>query len=260
MRAIEIDRFEAPSTLACGLFAIYVLWPTRPAEDRSCGASLPSSRAFFTRASAELESAAGTVGRRRLPIGTATLVLLLGLAGILFGGTLGHFWRSSDTSVRQGYEVVDGSIGFSDRYVYDRPEYRHLNAAIPRGAHVLAAVDYPALMDFSRYQFATLDLAGAASPAPHMPYFKGAAAKVTYLRHLGYQFIVADSPTEPGLYQLGPWKKNLRSSAYNYRAWAPYFIDWANSVASLERGDSYRVRHFGTLVLIQIEPRNVHLG
>ena len=63
--AIEVDRFEGPSTLACGLFALSALWPLRepatareplgisPSERTSSGApclsgaSLPPSRPWW---------------------------------------------------------------------------------------------------------------------------------------------------------------------------------------------------------------------
>ncbi len=151
-----------------------------------------------------------------------------------------------------GYDVLRGHIGFPDRYLGVHAEYAHLNAAVPRGAKVLAAVDYPSLLSFSRYRFATLDLAGSASPPPHMPYFAGAEAKVDYLRRLGYDYIVADAVTERGLYQLKPWLDDLRSPRYNYRAWAPYFIDWMSSVTTLEHDDARPVRYFGSLALIPI--------
>lgn len=244
--AIEIDRFEGPSTLACGLFAVGALWPRR-------GPPAPSRRARHLAADTPPRSAA--VPWRALAPGALTLVLLLGLATVMFGGTVGVVWRSSTTHIRSGFEVLRGSIGFPDRYTEVEPEYAQLNAAVPRGARVLAAVDYPTLLSFSRYQFATLDLAGSASPAPHMPYFAGATAKVDYLRHLGYDYIVADSETERGLYQLKPWQDDLRSPRYNYRAWAPYFIDWMSSIRSLEHDDGQAVRYFGSLALIPIGPR-----
>ncbi len=243
--AIEIDRFEGPSTLACGLFALFVLWPRRTPVEAEPGREPLSARALL-----------GTrpVPWRAMAPGALTLVLLLGLGTLTFGGTLGVVWRTSTTHVRLGYDVVRGKIGFPDRYVAFEAEYARLNAAVPPGAKVLAAVDYPTLLSFSRYQFATLDLAGSVSPPPHMPYFTGASAKVAYLRSLGYDDIVADSKLERGLYQFKAWDNDLHSPRYNYRAWAPYFLDWMSTVTTLERTDAAHVRYFGSLVLIPIGP------
>ncbi|HEY5025243.1 MAG TPA: hypothetical protein VII76_09720 [Acidimicrobiales bacterium] len=244
--AIEIDRFEGPSTLAGGLFALGALWPLR--EPRA-------SSSHARHLSAPATAAPGASAWRRVAPGALTVVLLLGLASLIFGGTAGVVWRSSTTHIRSGIHVLRGTIGFPDRYTDVETQYAQLDAAIPPGAKVLAAVDYPSLLGFSRYQFATLDLAGSASPLPHMPYFQGAAAKVAYLRHLGYDYIVADSVTAHGLYQFQPWENDLRSPRYNYRAWAPYFIDWMSSITSLERTDASAVRYFGSLALIPIRDR-----
>ncbi len=241
--AIEIDRFEGPSTLACGLFALSALWPLRgPSATTAPARHLAPGRGLTVR---------GVEWRALLP-GAGTLVLLIGLATLTFGGTLGVVWRTSTNQVKAGVDVLRGTIGFPDRYSAYRDQYARLDAAVPRGAKVLAAVDYPSLLGFSRYQFATLDLAGSASPPPHMPYFTGAAAKVRYLRRLGYDYIVADAETEPGLYQFKAWQNDLHSPRYNYRAWAPYFLDWMSSVTALEHSPGYPVQHFGSLALIKI--------
>ena len=125
-----------------------------------------------------------------------------------------------------------------------------MNAAIPRGAKVLSAVEYPALWDFSRFQFSTLDIAGAVSPPPHMPYFQGAAAKVAYLRHLGFDYIVTESPVKTDLY--GGWQEFLSSTSYYRKAYASYFGDWQSTVTQLENDGRYGVTHIGHLALIKI--------
>jgi hypothetical protein len=244
--AIEIDRFEGPSTLACGLFALFALWPRRDVATTTAGPRHLARGGHGT---------AGATTWRGLVPGASTLVLLVALGTLVFGGTLGVVWRSSTNHVRTGIDVLRGTIGFPDRYSTFRGEYAQLNAAIPRGSKVLAAVDYPALLSFSRYRFATLDLVGTASPPPHMPYFAGAAAKVHYLQHLGYGYVVAEAETVRGLYQFKAWQSDLHSPRYNYRAWAPYFLDWMSSVTALEHDASYRVRYFGPLALIDIQPR-----
>ena len=110
-----------------------------------------------------------------------------------------------------------------------------MNSMVPPGAKVLAALDYPALLSFNKYQFATLDLVSAASPSPGMPYFTGPLAKVAYLRSLGSDYIVAEAPSDSGLYDLQTWSKDYCSAVYAYRQWAPYFLDWQNTVSFLER-------------------------
>ena len=251
---IEIDRFEGPSTLACGLFAVNALWPMRerirrpaPRDDHQW-VGHPTWR---VRARALVPRVAPW---RPLASGPAILVLLAGTTYVIFGGSPHFYWHNVDFNTRQGLEVLKGEGGFTDRYASLRSEYHRINEAIPRGAKVFAAVDDPSLLSFSRYEFVTLDEPGAVSPPPHMPFFNGAQAKVTYLRRLGFQYIVASSPSAPGSYQRRSEERNLHSPNYNYRKDAPYYLDWLSSVASLERGGSYPVLYAGTLGLIDIRP------
>jgi hypothetical protein len=240
--AQDIARFAGPSTLACGLLAMDVLWPCRHQPDSGEVRTPATSSAMRVR------------GRHLDPIVTmfaSTAVLVL-VAAITFGYSIPSYVHATRAGVRHGYEIVERSQGFVDRYAPVRARYHHLNALVPKGAKVLGAVTYPALLGFSRYQFATLDLAGGASPPPGMPFFQGAQAKVDYLRGLGYQYIVAESSDQLGLYRTRPWLVDLRGSAYAYRAWAPYFIDWQSSVTELEQNYRFPVRYAGPLALIRI--------
>ena len=243
--AAEIDRFEAPSTLACGLFVLDVLW------------SLPLAAAVTGlrgRAAADARAAWTTLVPRLAPV-IGALAAAVVVAVITFDVSPSQAWSSARTDARLGTHVLAGTRGFTDRLAAQRAQYVSLNAAIPAGAHVFSAVDEPSLMSFSRYTFATLDLAGSASPPPHMPFFQGADADVRYLRAQGFDYIAADSPTAKGLYQLAPWQYDLYSHNFNYRAWAPYFIDWSKTVTTLEHDPAYAVGHFGSLSLIDIGTR-----
>jgi hypothetical protein len=256
----NIARFEGPSTLACGLLAVDTLW-LRTDERVRRTASGPEGRPGKWRVQGALRRLDPTRlevsarNMRRLFVSSVMTVVLVVLAGLTFGYSVPS-WRSwfdaTRSGIHAGYEVAAHSQGFVDRYAKVAPQYRRLNALVPPGAKVLAAVTYPALLDFSKYQFATLDLVGGASPPPHMPFFVGAQAKVAYLRALGYQYIVAVSPQEPGLYQLRSWLNNYRGSVYAYRAWTPYFVDWQSTVNDLERNGHFSVRYSGSLALIRI--------
>ena len=97
--AIEIDRFEGPSTLACGLFALSALWPLRgPSATTAPARHLAPGRGLTVR---------GVEWRALLP-GAGTLVLLIGLATLTFGGTLGVVWRTSTNQVKSGRRRAAG--------------------------------------------------------------------------------------------------------------------------------------------------------
>ena len=212
--AIEIDRFEGPSTLACGLFALSALWPLRgPSATTAPARHLAPGRGLTVR---------GVEWRALLPV-AGTLVLLIGLATLTFGGTLGVVWRTSTNQVKAGVDVLRGTIGFPDRYSAYRDQYARLDAAVPRAAKVLAAVDYPSLLGFSRYQFSPRSTwPGACRRRRTCPTSPGRPPRCATCGVLGYDYIVADAETEPGLYQFKAWQNDLHSPRYNYRGVAVF--------------------------------------
>ena len=247
---VSIARFEGPSTLACGLFGLSLLWPCRTPVTTT--RHRPESVARLPR---RLWSQLGETRRakeRSLLAGGFSVLAILLLCGVTFGTSAGTLLTTARGEVHTGFDIVAHSTGFTDRYVPVRAQFDALNAAIPAHAKVLAATDYPALLDFSRYTFATLDQAGGTSPPPGMPFFRGPTATVQYLRRLGYSYIVTASPAQPGLYWFRGWVRNLRRPQFVFKAWTPYFVDWQATVDALEASKRYPVTQFGTNTLIRI--------
>ena len=240
---LEIDRFAAPSSLACGLLVIDALWPRRAPD-------APSLRAELRR----LLAPGAPVPWTRLAPGAVAGAALVASVLLVFDVPPGRAGSSVVSDTRRAVHVLAGTTGFADRYAALRGEYRELNAAIPAGAKVLAAVDQPSLLDVSKFSFATLDVAGSVSPPPHMPFFTGTEAKLRYLRAQGFGYIAVSASSDLGLYQVVTWQHDLRSANYNYRAWAPYFIDWSAFVTALERHRASTVNAVGSLAVIDIAP------
>jgi hypothetical protein len=240
---VDVIRFIAPSTLACGLLAIDTLWPERKTRQERQTA----------RAAVAASAPTSFPGLRR-PLVTVPVrvVLALAVALVIFGASFRSYRHGVAQSVHLGAKILNGSMVIGDRYAFFEKEFRTVNSLVPRGAKVLAAVDRPALLDYSNYTFATLDSPGAVSPGSHMPYFEGAAAKVKYLRDLGYSYIVADSPAEIGLYHFRFLLHQLHQPVYFSREQASYNIDWQSTVTSLENSGRYHVQHAGELSLIRI--------
>ncbi|HUI02745.1 MAG TPA: hypothetical protein VLZ77_04335 [Acidimicrobiales bacterium] len=236
---VGIVRYEAPSTLACGLFAVGIFWPEESTE----------------RAPPAVPSRAGPRWTPQRAGAAALVVFPVAMVLLVAGTSPVTFVRSTFDSGRLGTEVLASAKGFGDHYALYRPEYSAISAKIPAGSSVLAAVDYPALLDASRYRFATLDIAGAASPPPHLPFFQGAAAKVRYLRQVGIQYVVAESPSVEGLYWGAFYTRlALYNTDYHERSWTPYMIDWQGSVSAMESDGRYQTWHDNTLTLIRIAP------
>jgi hypothetical protein len=246
--SLDVVRLVAPSTFACGLFALGLFWPERAVT----GTSNPDTAlAKMQRGRAGLHIG-GNTRRWGLASAVPIVVLLLAGAGLLFCQSLGGFASSTKADVALGIDVLDSTHPVIDEFKLVEYEYLVMNSMIPHGARVLAAVNDPSLLSFTQYSFATLDVVGAASPGPHMPYFQGALAKVRYLRGQGFQYIVVDSPNNPGLYDVDSWNRNLRSNVFAYRQWTPYFVDWQSTVGFLEKSHRFQVRRTGSLTLIRI--------
>jgi hypothetical protein len=236
----DIARFEAPSTLACALFAVGILWPVRPrrnASDPVVDADAPSYS-----------------GRLVGPAKWAFLIVALGGVGVLtFGHSFSYDAKLLHKDWRRGTRVIDDSYSIPDPYgTALRGTYSRMNKVIPRHAQVLAAVDDPGLLDFSRFQFSTLDFPGAASPLPHLPLFAGEPAVLRYLRNQGFGYVVADSPTGFGFYNRAQWGVSLKSANWTTHQYARYFLQWSSIVSALEHDPRLHTVSVQRLTLIDL--------
>jgi hypothetical protein len=250
----NVVRYLCPSIFGCALFAFESFWPF---------SGLPS----ITETWVNVRPGGKRTGKYRGGLSAASVLVSCAIAvfplyenaGSTNGGYAKFFlgkssWSAGIGALLQGStEVAEGKIGFGDRYSSGTVDaYNALSDVIPKGAKVLAAVDAPGLLNFSRFSFATLDLVGAVSPVPHMPIFGTPSEIVSYLRNLGYGYIVADSPVNPGLYNYAQWKSDLSGTAYTYERLAQYFVTWQKVVDELSRSRSYQTVHIGYFTVIKI--------
>ena len=222
----DVARFEAPSTLACALFAVSLLWPERPPQIAG-----PEGNDH------QLSMWYGPSPQWLRP--TLAVLLVVGLGTLTFGYDLSYKAHELRKDIHSGIRVLDGAQPIIDPYgAKVRDAYHQMNRLVPSKAKVLAAVDDPGLLDFSKFDFATVDFPGAASPPPHLPLFKGTQAVLRYLRSLGYSFLVADSPTAFGFYNRAQWKVSLKSDNWTTHQYARYFLQWLTVVDGLEQDRS----------------------
>jgi hypothetical protein len=139
-----------------------------------------------------------------------------------------------------------------DRYAVQRDEYTRAAALIPPGSKVLAAVDVPSLLMASGIDVNTLDLVGSTSPSPHLPYFRGTAAKLMWLRAHGYEFVIAVDPNSSAcLYNRSLEEEDIRGKhGQQFQAWARYYFDWVQFLkdASITQGST----RIGSLVVLNV--------
>ena len=246
----DIGRYLAPSTLACLAFCLDIVIEAMAASPLRA-APLPSPQPAALPASSP--SAATVTPRRlglwyRVGIGAAGLALFLSV----LGEPLSFYGPAFKTELTSGLHEVTGQDKLADHFRTARAHYKKMNAMIPKGAYVLAAVEYPGLLSFQRYRFTTLDVVGGSSPPPHLPVFAGAAAVVRYLRGLGIDGIVATPPRAEGLYNLSAAEANLGSSIYNYQDSARYVVAWAAVLRQLGKEFHSGIRLVASLEYIPI--------
>jgi hypothetical protein len=84
--------------------------------------------------------------------------------------------------------------------------YRELQLLVPPRSALFTALSTPTLLDFRRPIF-TLDIPGACSPAPGMPFFRGPAALKSYLQTQRIEYIAySDFEAAQCLYDRGRWR------------------------------------------------------
>ena len=187
---------------------------------------------------------ARTVDRERpgWPISMATaagLFLVLGLGQVP--------WTAVIADGRGLGEGITAANDFdTDPDAPTRADYEAVVRDLPGDASVVYAVDRPALMRRAGARAYNLDVVGANSPGPGMPFFRGAEAKVAYLRDQGISYVVSVDPGASAcLYRRDTWQANLTGPERVYQLWAPWFLDWFHDADLIAQRPG--TRHVGAL-------------
>ena len=122
-------------------------------------------------------------------------------------------------NIWNGYDPLQATA----RYRY---EYGVAQASMPKGAKAAVTTDYPFLFDYKRNDVVNLDVLGAVSPAPGLPFGRTAEAMTRYLRDQGVQYVISTVPrTSICLYSPKAWRFNVVHHKPE-KSMAPYFFDW----------------------------------
>ena len=116
-------------------------------------------------------------------------------------------------------------------------EYPPMQGAVPAGERMFVMVDSPSFLDFERNPIFSLDIPGAMSPPPGMPFFRGAEAFADYFvktQSLRY-FAFVDPERSRFLYRRDFWYERIYNEEELWRLYAPYFLDIFDTVDELAR-------------------------
>lgn len=173
--------------------------------------------------------------RMKIILVILAFVLLVDIRRFAYKAT--EFWPNIHRGMDANYEMWTDPVGpvYTTAARHDYPE---AFATIPAGSLSLIAVDYPFLLDYRAHRLYSIDVPGAASPAPGFPYFQGPAPVKAYLLAHGIHY-VAHVPFDNSDF-LHSRRHNLRmlmSSVAIYRMLAKYELDFFENIEALDRSN-----------------------
>ena len=134
----------------------------------------------------------------------------------------------------------------------DRAVYRTMQAATPEGAGLFTVVSHPFALDYRRNRIAAVDIPGAVSPDPGMPFFQGPAALKAYLKGRDIGFILHRDFDRPGgcLYDRALWIHNRTRADYREgRFLARYYLDLMDNLDALGGSETVRKTAHGVTLI-----------
>jgi hypothetical protein len=149
--------------------------------------------------------------------------------------------------------TLDGNASADEAQLAER--YRKLQDLVPVNDTLLVATDNPYLIDYRRNRTWNVDLPGAASPSPGMPFFHGAEAVRDYLLANGVHYVLfADGMQQhPCLFDRPrDSSPQMQTSAAIWQLQARYVLDFLNNLAGLAANDAILGRD-GHYTLMRLE-------
>ncbi len=141
--------------------------------------------------------------------------------------------------------------GYRSLALMERTHYVGMQAAVPERARVLTAIDHPFVLDFRRNDIANVDVPGAASPDPGMPFFKGAEALKRYLLDQGISHVAFRDFQVPGgcLYNRRLWEFHRNGPSAEWRMASRFYLDFMDNIETLTRSTSPLFNAGGLIVI-----------
>ena len=132
-----------------------------------------------------------------------------------------------------------------------RAAYARMQSAVPEGGRLLAAVEQPFALDYRRNVIFNVDVPGAASPDPGMPFFKGPGPLKDYLLGQSIPYIAFRDFSMAGgcLYRREMWEYYAADDHPMWRRQSRYFLDFMDNVEALAGSEKTIYRGDGLSVI-----------
>ncbi len=129
--------------------------------------------------------------------------------------------------------------------------YARAQASVEAGEGLVVQLDEPKYLSFARNRIVNLDLPGASSLAPGMPYFEGPAAIASYFLARGLRYLAFVRPEHSkAAYRRDTWLRNLLSPVDYFRLSAPYALA---QMDAFERLANERTRVFDEEEIVVVD-------
>ena len=171
---------------------------------------------------------------------------------VLFTPTMTGFWDTTVASFRFSASGSFTTTVTEERFSSALPEYRGIMSAIPDDARVLLAVQAPHLLLSSRYEVASLDLAGATVQGAEFPFFAPFETKLDWLRDSQFDFlVVTEAASQSCLFGKASWESNFGKNN-TYEDWSKYVLDWVQFADVLSSDLRWSVQSSGDIMLVNV--------
>ena len=132
-----------------------------------------------------------------------------------------------------------------------RAAYASMQSAVPEGGRFLAAVEQPFALDYRRNVIFNVDVPGAVSPGPGMPFFKGPGPLKDYLKAQSIPYIAFRDFAMAGgcLYRREMWEYYAAGDHPMWRRQSRYFLDFMANVEALAVSEKTIYRGDGLSVI-----------
>lgn len=199
--------------------------------------------AFAMLAAASICSLLQTIFPERSAAPARTQQLRTVLAVLLLGIMISHFTEDGLGVVQDRLDKLRILVNTPDAGpLYHRISgpYQVMQVSIPPGKNVLAAVEHPALFDYRRNNVMNIDVIGAASLPPGMPFFEGPEKLKEYLLDLSIEYLAYMDFDRPKvrpdeLYSRQTWKKWHTGEKNLFKIQAPFYLDFMENIDKLEK-------------------------
>ncbi|MBI2585399.1 MAG: hypothetical protein HYW28_05930 [Rhodospirillales bacterium] len=176
-------------------------------------------------------------GRRRRRTGDAILwVLVLALLPV---------------PIHHDVKRIADTYGQAILTAENRAAYARVQAAVPAGKKLLVLVNHPFAFDYQRNVIVNVDVPGAVSPDPGMPFFQGPGALKAYLKGQSIRAVAFRDFAAPGgcLYGRDLWLAHAQGDNPMWRAQSKYYLDLMDNVLKLAAAERVVHRDRGLTVI-----------